>query len=109
MNREGTIARLKEAQKLPHATLEDFNSIPKGISEDELSKYLEDYLKPDGNCWLCESKLFLEWGITHGLANCTTCGMDVRVYHYLKNEEGKDVRIERSLQNHPKHYGVQEE
>ncbi len=108
MNREETIKRLEEAQALPHATLEDLKYVPKDISEDLLSEYLKDYLKPTGTCWLCEESLMVNWGIQHGVAHCVNCGMDVRTYHFPKNDEGEEVRFERSLQYHPKNYGVLE-
>lgn len=108
MDREETIKRLDEAQNLPHASLEDLRSVPKGITEEELIEYLKDYLKPTGTCWLCEKDLYIEWGLQHGVANCTNCGMDVRVYHFPKNDEGKEIRFEKSLQYHPKNYSVNE-
>lgn len=109
MTEEEQIARLNEAQKLPVATVEDMRYVPKGISEEQLKMYLNDFAKPTGKCWLCEEELYVEWGLVHGISHCTTCGMDVREYHYLKDENGKEQRITRSLQNHPKHYSYEEE
>lgn len=108
MNREESIKRLEEAQKLPHATLKDLRNLPKGISENKLSEYLKDYVKPTGVCWFCEESLMVDWGIQHGVAHCVNCGVDVRMYHFPKNDEGEEVRFERSLQSHPKNYSVME-
>lgn len=52
MNREETIAKLNEGQKLPHADLSDIRYIPKGISNEKLAEYLKDFVKPTGKCWL---------------------------------------------------------
>lgn len=109
MNREETIKRLEEAQSLPHATIEDLSTVPQDISEKLLTEYLENFAKPTGSCWLCQSRLWVEWGIQHGVGHCTSCGMEVRMYHFLKNEQGVEVRFEGGLQYHPKTFSVNEE
>lgn len=108
MNREESIKRLEEAQSIPHATLEDLSSTPKGISEELLTEYLSSFAKPTGNCWFCQERLIVDWGIQHGIAHCTNCGMEVRMYHFPKNEQGEEVRFERGLQYHPKNFSVNE-
>jgi hypothetical protein len=106
MNKEETAKKLEEAKKLPVATVEDLIRIPKGISEDLLNEYLKAFVKPSKTCWLCDESLYIQWGIAHGVANCVECGIDVRVYHFVKNEDGEEIRFEQSLQYHPNNYSV---
>lgn len=112
MNREVTreeqMKRLEEAQNLPHATLEDLQSIPKAISEQKLIEYLKDFAKPTGACWSCEEPLYIQWGLQHGVAHCSNCGMAARVYHFPENDSGEEIRFERTLQYHPKNFSVSE-
>lgn len=107
MNREETIERLKEAQELPHATLEDLRNVPKGITNEKLSEYLTAFLKPQETCWLCEKSLVVDWGLVHGMANCVECGMDVKMYHFPENDDGEKIRFERGLQYHPNNYSTE--
>lgn len=108
MNKDETLKRLEEAQSLPVATVSDLRAIPNWISEEKLNEYLQGFVKPTGTCWLCEKTLYIEWGIVHGMAHCTNCGIDLMVFHYLKDEAGKEHRLEISLQYHPKNYSVNE-
>jgi hypothetical protein len=107
MNKEETMKRLEEAQILPVATTQDLKGIPSWVSEEKLTEYLQDFVKPTGTCWLCEKELYIEWGLAHGVARCTNCGIDSRVYHYLKDNDGQERKLEISLQYHPKNYSVQ--
>lgn len=107
--REETNERLIEAQKLPVASLENVRNIPTDISKDQLKTYLEDFVEPTGSCWNCKKTLIVEWGFAHGISHCTTCGMGVKEYHYLKDEDGNEHRFTGSLQYHPKLYRIPEE
>ncbi|MEN2464962.1 hypothetical protein [Ornithinibacillus sp. JPR2-1] len=109
MNKEEARKRLEEAQKLPVATADDLQNIPQGITKKKLNTYLKDFVKPEGKCWQCENRLIVEWGIQHGVAHCTTCGIDVKMYHYFEDSKGNKHRIELALQYHPKHYSINEE
>lgn len=107
MNREETIQKLEEGKKLPVMTLEDVKYRPKNISEEEFEKYLSDFVKPTGKCWLCNHSLIISWGLVHGIGHCSECGIDVKAYHYFE-KDGKRERWEAALQTHPKHYSVGE-
>lgn len=107
MNREESIKKLEEGQKLPVMTLEDTKHRPSNITEEEFEVYLKDFVKPTGDCWLCNDKLIIEWGIQHGVGHCASCGIDVKAYHYFE-KDGKKERWTASLQTHPKHYSVSE-
>lgn len=107
MNREETIKKLEEGKRLSVMTLDDVKFRPKNISEEEFAKYLSDFVKPTGKCWLCDSSLMIEWGIAHGVGHCSSCGIEVKVYHYFEKDGNKE-RWEASLQTHPKHYSISE-
>ncbi|PGF05347.1 hypothetical protein [Bacillus toyonensis] len=106
--KEDTIKMLEEAKKLPVATLKDIPYIPSGISTEKLEEYLKDFAKPTGTCWACKKSLYLEWGLVHGIAFCTNCGMEVKKYHYFDNDKGKRVLVDVGLQYHPKNFSVEE-
>lgn len=105
MTREESIKKLEEGKKLPIMTLKDLSFRPKHLSEEDFEKYLSDFVKPTGNCWFCEESLIITWGLAHGTGNCTSCGIDVKAYHYFE-KEGKKERWEAALQTHPKHYSI---
>jgi hypothetical protein len=109
MNQEQTVKRFKEALSLPSATIEDLRNVPKGITTEVLNDYLKQFTKPTGQCWLCENDLMIAWGLVHGVANCTNCGIECLVYHYLKDVDGDKQKIEMTLQYHPNNYSVNEE
>lgn len=108
MGKKQALEKLKECQSLPHATLEDLSRHPKNLSKEEFAKYLEDFAKPTGTCWYCDERLFVSWGIAHGMAHCMTCGVDVTMYHYFE-KDGHNERFEFGLQTHPKHYSVEKQ
>lgn len=110
MTREETIAFLEKAQQMPYATPDDFKRQPKSITTEEFAEYLKDYAKPTGNCWVCEDRLVVDWGLVHGHAHCVECHTDVKMYHYFgEGKAEKEERWEYGLQNHPKHFSVPDE
>lgn len=109
MNKEEQLIKLEEGKKLPHAKIEDFKQIPKGVSKEEFSDYIKQFLKPQRKCWLCGHDLYVNWGIQHGEAFCINCNIGSRVYHYFKDEAGNKIRFEASLQYHPSNYSLDNE
>ncbi|PHE64222.1 hypothetical protein COF68_05090 [Bacillus toyonensis] len=106
--REEVKQRLEESMNLPVATIDDLPYIPTGVSTEKLTEYLESFTKPSRTCWFCKDDLYVQWGIQHGMAHCNNCGFDVKMFHYFEDDKGEKVRLERSLQFHPKNYSVDE-
>ena len=108
MTKEETVQKLNDSKLLPVATADDFNTLPKGVSVEELNTYLKNYLKPQENCWLCDKSLMINWHpIAHGESVCVKCDIGSRTYHYFETSEGR-VRWEMTLQYHPSNFSVQE-
>jgi hypothetical protein len=79
----------------------------------KLDEYLSHFVKPsekDG-CIRCETQQTdilgalmggFTWGIAHGEGFCGTCRWPARAYHFLKDDDGKDLLTFRVLlQYHP--------
>lgn len=107
MTEDEQLKKLEDSQILPHATPEDFSYVPEYVNLEAFAEYLKDYLKPTGVCWLCDESLMYEWGLAHGVGHCTSCGMDVTLYHYFESGDKKE-RWYQPLQTHPRHYSVNE-
>lgn len=105
LTEEQQLERFEKGQLMPHATLDDVR-FSENADEEKLAEYLKTFLKPSGVCWLCEHTLYVEFGIIHGEVNCCECGIPARAYHYIEDNDGKKVRIERTLQYHPNTYSV---
>jgi len=79
----------------------------------DLGRYLESFQPPRVTrnrqlaCAGCGEALtgFLfgtfEWGLAHGEGRCCRCGWPVRMYHYLKGQNGIEVHVEIPLCYHP--------
>lgn len=108
MTKEQAAVILERAQALPHAEPSDFKNHPDWISEEEFATYLKDYSKPTGHCWHCEQRLVVDWGLVHGMAFCTECGMETKMYHYF-DKDGQKERWEYGLQYHAKNFSLPDE
>ena len=49
----------------------------------------------NAECVVCGSQSLYRWTDTHGIGACLTCGCPYRLFHYEKDGEGKDRRVER--------------
>jgi hypothetical protein len=102
-----------KALNLPKMAYEDIKDQLPGLSEDQINstnEYLAGFAKLDkGICLWCDTERpSVTWGIQHGMAHCVGCGWDFKVYHYLKDKNGKEVRVSRYLQYHPDCFNVEE-
>lgn len=89
---------------------------------EDIDKYLAVFAKPierGGSpegfvlgkhaCLKCGSALdgmlgSFQWGLAHGEGTCSKCGWPARMYHWIKDREGKELftsRISLILQYHP--------
>ena len=46
-------------------------------------------------CSICQSQYAFSWTDTHGVAQCFTCGVPYRIYHY-EEVDGKSERVDKS-------------
>jgi len=47
------------------------------------------------NCLVCEREHSFSWCDTHGVGQCFSCGAPYLIYHYEKDDEGKERRVEK--------------
>ena len=71
------------------------------------AEYFQIFAVPDDptkpHCLKCKTELFysFRWGIVHGEGVCGKCGWPTRLYHFVKQPDGTEVRIAQLLQYHP--------
>ena len=129
MNKEETIQRLNQvtAMKLPKMDfqkLKEYGYKPSDFEETEeniraMDEYLGKFLDPRndqiGNgCWLCGNKhVSISWGLAHGVAYSSCCGLSYVKYHYpddvTKEKKLFKNQITISLQYHPDGFYLDEE
>jgi hypothetical protein len=79
-------------------------TVPHCSGDTELpDKYAEPFAShsDDGACLCCGECVTFTWGLAHGEGHCYKCGWPARLYHFIKDETGKETRIVRLLQYHP--------
>jgi hypothetical protein len=75
------------------------------------AEYLARYAEPsaEGACLSCGEARTFTWGVTHGEGFCCKCHWPARLYHFIKDAEGKETRVVRLLQYHPDQIILNEE
>lgn len=90
-----TEARLEQL-KAETAQCAPTDELPESYLGDSFAQPL-----PDGACLCCGERGTFTWGLCHGTGHCVTCGWPARLYHFVKDADGKEARVVRLLQYHP--------
>ena len=97
------LAELK-ASNIPHATIADITidapPTVEGITE-HFERHLSHYAAPKKDeagenrsgqpCIACDATHSFTWGMVHGAGHCTNCGWPASLYHFITDQEGKQV------------------
>jgi hypothetical protein len=70
------------------------------------SEYLSQFAVPEivnerQICLRCRCQLGIRWGLAYGEGRCTSCSWPTRVYHFVKDDVGVEIRVVKMLQYHP--------
>jgi hypothetical protein len=78
-----------------------------GLTADYLQHFAD--WSPENKCLCCGKTATFTWGLVHGEGHCYDCGWPARLYHFVKDAEGKETRVVRLLQYHPDEISLSKE